>query len=172
MLGGRDVVAAGRIHHDDAACGRRRDVDVVDADAGAADDAELAGVLERVGGHFAAAPDHERVVLPDDARQLVRLHAGLQVELDLGVRGEDVDTLLVERVGREDSIGHGVRSLQAAGAAGMPSIRIFCAAPTPLPKSTGFPNAAMPISSAAIAVMMSNVPMYPRWATRQILPFS
>ena len=33
VLGGRDRVALGRVHHDDAARGRRGEVDVVDADA-------------------------------------------------------------------------------------------------------------------------------------------
>ena len=40
VLGGGDVAAAGRVHDHDAALGRRVDVDVVDADAGAADDAQ------------------------------------------------------------------------------------------------------------------------------------
>ena len=43
VLGGGDVVAAGRVHHHDAAPGGRVDVDVVDADAGAADDAQPLG---------------------------------------------------------------------------------------------------------------------------------
>ena len=42
MLGGGDGIAEGRVHDDDAARGGGRDVDIVDADAGAADDLELA----------------------------------------------------------------------------------------------------------------------------------
>jgi hypothetical protein len=40
VLGGGDGVAEGRVHHHDAARGGGGDVDVVDADAGAADDLE------------------------------------------------------------------------------------------------------------------------------------
>ena len=54
------------------------------------------------------------------------------------------------------AMGPGFLMPAAAGAAGMPAIKIFWAAPTPLPKSTGLPNAAMPISSAAIAVCASS----------------
>ena len=42
VLGGGDRVAVGGIHHDNAALRRRCDVDIVDADAGPADDLELA----------------------------------------------------------------------------------------------------------------------------------
>ncbi len=48
VLGGGDRVAVGRVHDDDAALGRRRDIDIVDADPGAADH------LEGVGGGDAA----------------------------------------------------------------------------------------------------------------------
>ena len=41
VLGGGDGVAVRRVHHHDAALGGRGDVDVVDADAGAADDLEV-----------------------------------------------------------------------------------------------------------------------------------
>ena len=67
VLGGGDVAAAGRVHHHDAALGGRVDVDVVDADAGAADDAQLVGPRDHVGGHLGGAADDERVVLADDA---------------------------------------------------------------------------------------------------------
>jgi hypothetical protein len=42
VLGGRDRIAEGRVHHDNPALGRPN-IDVVDADAGAADDAEPLG---------------------------------------------------------------------------------------------------------------------------------
>ena len=43
MLGRGDRIAEGRVHDDDALGGRRLDVDVVDADAGATDHLEVAG---------------------------------------------------------------------------------------------------------------------------------
>ena len=45
MFGGRNRIAIGRVHHDDAARGRRFDVDVVNADACSADDAQLSEAL-------------------------------------------------------------------------------------------------------------------------------
>ncbi len=46
VLRGGDGVALGGVDDDDAALGRRLDVDVVDADAGAADDQQLGRGLE------------------------------------------------------------------------------------------------------------------------------
>ena len=68
VLGGRDVVAARRVHHDDAARGRGGDVDVVDADPGAPDHAQLAARGDHVGGHLGAAADHEPVGVGDRRR--------------------------------------------------------------------------------------------------------
>ena len=48
-LGDGDGVGARRIHDDDAAMGGGRDVDVVDAYTGAADDAELRRGLQQLG---------------------------------------------------------------------------------------------------------------------------
>ena len=67
VLGGGDVVAAGRVHHHDAALGRGRDVDVVDADAGAADDLQLAVPASMMSAvTLRAAADDQRVVFADD----------------------------------------------------------------------------------------------------------
>ena len=50
MLGGGGDVAAGRVDDQDPALGGRRDVDVVDADTGPADDAEpLTGLQDGLG---------------------------------------------------------------------------------------------------------------------------
>src|ERR1700740_3229264 len=45
VLGCGDRIAEWRVHHDDAASGRRRNVDIVDANAGAADHFQVAGTL-------------------------------------------------------------------------------------------------------------------------------
>ena len=57
VLRGGDRVALRRVDDDDAAPGRRVDVDVVDAGAGAADDLQLAAGVEDVGGHLGLAAD-------------------------------------------------------------------------------------------------------------------
>ena len=46
LLGGRDDVGRRRVAHDDAALGGGRDVDVVDAHAGAADDLQVRAGLD------------------------------------------------------------------------------------------------------------------------------
>ena len=46
VLRGGDRIAERRVHHDDAARSRGRNVDIVDADAGAADHLQILGVLE------------------------------------------------------------------------------------------------------------------------------
>ena len=53
VLGGGDDVRLRRVGDDDAALGRRLDVDVVDADAGAADHLQVVGAVDQVGGQLA-----------------------------------------------------------------------------------------------------------------------
>src|SRR5262249_8412223 len=69
VLGGGDVAAAGRVHHHDAARGGGVDVDVVDADAGTADHAQLGGAGQHVGRHLGGATHDEGVVAADDVAQ-------------------------------------------------------------------------------------------------------
>ena len=63
------------------------EVDVVDADAGAADHLQAVGGGEDVGGDLGRRADGEAVVVADDRLQLVRLQAGLDVDLDAARRG-------------------------------------------------------------------------------------
>ena len=60
VLGGGDDVRLRRVGDDDAALGRGLDVDVVDADAGAADDAEVVGAVDQVGGQLRRRADQDR----------------------------------------------------------------------------------------------------------------
>src|SRR3546814_5944563 len=73
VLGGGDGVAVGRVHHHDAAPGGGGNVDVVYADAGAADDLQPVGGSDDLRGHLRRGADGEAVVLADDGFQLVRL---------------------------------------------------------------------------------------------------
>lgn len=52
MLGGGDRVAEGRVHDDDAAARSGGNVDIVDADAGAADDLEIGRGGDQLFGHL------------------------------------------------------------------------------------------------------------------------
>ncbi len=65
VFGGRDGVAVGRVHHDDAPARRGLDVHVVHAHAGAADHAQVGGGFEHFGGDFGLAAHDERGVAGD-----------------------------------------------------------------------------------------------------------
>src|SRR5882724_9606109 len=61
MLGDRDSVAPGSIHHRDAALGGGIEVDVVYAYAGATDDAQLLRVREKCGVYLHRRANHEGI---------------------------------------------------------------------------------------------------------------
>ena len=60
QLGGGDGVAAGCVHHDDAALGGRLDIDVIGPHAGAAHDAEFRRGLDEVFRHFGLRTHNHR----------------------------------------------------------------------------------------------------------------
>ena len=106
VLGGGDRIAEGGVHHHHAGGGGGGDVDVVDPDAGAADDLQALGggdhILVRLGG----GADGEAVVLVDDFQQFVFGEPDLGVGVDPAV-GEDLDGGGGELVGDEHA-GHGI----------------------------------------------------------------
>ena len=102
VLGGRDRIAERRVHDDDAARGRRLDVDVVDADAGAADDLQLLGLADQLFRHLGGRADGEPVILADDFFQLLLGEAGFEVDGDARVL-EDLHGGGGEFVGNENA---------------------------------------------------------------------
>src|SRR5690606_21621385 len=70
VLGGGDDVGRRRVHDHHAGLGGGLDVDVVEADAGAGDDAQGLGVLEHLGGDLRGAAHDQRVHVPDGGEQL------------------------------------------------------------------------------------------------------
>src|SRR5665213_3060611 len=84
MLGGGNGIAERRVHHDDAARGGSRNVDIVDADAGTADNFQVLGLFENLGGYFSGRANGEPVVIADDLGQLflVLAKTGLEIDLD------------------------------------------------------------------------------------------
>ncbi|EAR50516.1 hypothetical protein OG2516_09735 [Oceanicola granulosus HTCC2516] len=107
VLGGGDHVAEGGVHHDDALLRRVRDVDVIDADAGAADDPEVVGGGDDLLGDLGRRADGEAVVLADHLEQLVLVLAevGLEVDVDAAV-AEDLHGGFGELVGNENAGSH------------------------------------------------------------------
>ena len=107
VLGGGDGIAERRVHHDDALGGRRRDVDIVDADAGAADHLQLGRLLQNLRRHLGGRADGEAVVVADQLGELVLVLAerGLEVDLDAAIL-EDLHGGGREGVGDENAGSH------------------------------------------------------------------
>ena len=106
VLGGGDRIAERRVHHDDAARGGGGNVDIVDADAGAADHLQFGRAFEQFGGDLGGRADRQAVVVADDLGQLVLVEAGLDVDLDAALL-EDGDGGGRELVGDENARRHG-----------------------------------------------------------------
>ncbi len=107
MLGRGYRIAEGRVHHDDAALGGDRHVDIVDTDAGAADDAQLLGGGEHLLGDLGGGADGEPVVIADHGEQLFLVLAEIGQVVDLDAADlEDLDGGLGQLVGNENTSGH------------------------------------------------------------------
>ena len=104
----RDRIAEGRVHHDDAASGRCRNVHIVDADAGAANDLEARGAFEELRGDLGVRADGEAIVVADDLGELVLVLAevGLEVDLDAAIL-EDLHGRSGQGIGNENARCHG-----------------------------------------------------------------
>ena len=76
VFSGGDGVAERRVHNDDAASRSAVDIDIVDADPGAADDFEVFSSLQNVGCHLGGGPDGKAIIFPNTSNQLLGLHAG------------------------------------------------------------------------------------------------
>ena len=142
VLGDRGGVPAGGVHHDHAALGRRVYVDRVDAGAGPTDDLETPARLDDGARHLGGAADDEPLILADalDELGLAERAGHLDVEAVLAKR---IDADGLEPVGDQNPL-HDF------------SVKIFWAARTLDPKSTGCPMSASTCSSAASALMTSN----------------
>src|SRR5690606_9334564 len=106
VLGGGDRVAEVRVHDHDAPGGGRLHVDVVDADAGAADDLELLGWGREVSRVFGGRAYREPVIGPDEGLELVGREADPDVDLDATVE-QDLRGSVAQIVGYQ-YLGHGV----------------------------------------------------------------
>ncbi len=107
MLGGRDGIAERRVHDDDAARGRCRNIDVVDADAGPADDLQAFGAFQDLRRNLGCRADGEAIVIADNGGKLVLVLAerGLEIDLDAAIL-EDLHGGGRQSVGNEN-FGHG-----------------------------------------------------------------
>ena len=170
VLGGGDDVRLRRVGDDDAAAGGGGDVDVVDADAGAADGLEVVGLLEQLRGQLGRRADQDAVVVADPALELavrpvdaeVDVETGVAQQLDAGV----ADLLLDEHLHRVTSptfsIVQSMQAVSASTSAGSiagnmpmrswlrPSLRYGSVSTMPLARSVAAIAAASTPSSKSI----------------------
>ena len=115
VLGRREDVRLRRVDDHHAAPRRLGDVDVVEADAGPADDDEVGARGEHLGGDLRRAADHQR----GRARRprpssCCRREAGLHVDVEAG-GAHRVEPAFGERFGDEDAGGHDRRRETVTG---------------------------------------------------------
>ena len=93
----------GRVRDDDPAPRRGRDVDVVDAHAGAADHLQPVGARDQLGGELRRRADDDRVVVADHLGEL-----GVAVDVDVEARAQELDARVGDRLADEDAraLGH------------------------------------------------------------------
>ncbi len=133
MLGDGGGVPARRVHHDDAAFGRGVDVDRVDTRSGPADHFETLARLDGGASDLGGAADDQPFVLADALDQLALAERAGHVDVE-PVLAERVDADGLEPVGDQNPL-HDF------------SAKIFWAARTLDPKSTGWPISASTCSS-------------------------
>ena len=106
VLGRGDRIAERRVHHDDAARGRRRNIDIVDADAGAADHLQAFGLFQHLRRDLGGGADRQAVEAVDRRGELVLVLAeiGLEIDLDAAIL-EDLDGGGRQRIGDENFRG-------------------------------------------------------------------
>ena len=87
VLGSRDRIAERRVHHNDAPARGGGNVDIVDADAGAANHFEIGRGSDQLLGDFRRRADGEAVVAADDFEKcfLVLAQIGQIVDRDTAI---------------------------------------------------------------------------------------
>ncbi len=98
----RNDVAGRRVDDDDAALRGRLEVDVVDADAGSADDLQPACVLQDVARDLGLAADDQGVVIGDERLELLGLKPRFDVDFHAATL-KGGDPVLGDWVGDEDA---------------------------------------------------------------------
>src|SRR5581483_3210631 len=155
VLGGRQGVRLGRVGDDDAAARRRVDVDVVDADTGAADHLQVRRRGDHLRGDLRRRPDDQRVVAADDL-----VERRVEVDVDVELRAQQLDARVGDPLANENLHGQAATGLSnASNARG-----------TAAPRSMSAPSSVSDSSIAARALAMSKTSNQPMWPIRKTLP--
>ena len=108
MLGGGHRVAAGGVHHDDAAPGGGVDIDIVHPDTGPADRLEIFRRGDDIRADLGLAAHDKGGVVGDDFEQFVVREARLEGHVQVSAFGEGVDAGLRDGIGDKNfGLGHG-----------------------------------------------------------------
>jgi len=99
MLGGRDRVAAGRVHHNDPVARRSVHIHIVHANPGAADDLQFLRGIEHGGRDFRLAAHDQSGKFRDERDEFGFLEAGVDDDFEGAAGGEFFDTALGNRIG-------------------------------------------------------------------------
>ena len=142
VLGGGDDGRLGGVRDDDPAARRRLDVDVVDADSGAADHLQPLGALDQRRVELRRRADDDRVVVADD-----RGEVRLAVLVDVEALAQELEARFGDRLADEDA-----RVAQTRAASRYASSARAAATP----RSIAAPRSTRSVSTAASAVVMSN----------------
>jgi hypothetical protein len=107
MLGRGHRIAERRVHDHDAARRGRRNVNIVDADAGAADNFQSLGSFQDLGRHFRRRADGEAIVIGDrrEQRVLVLTEVGHVIDIDPAI-AENLHCRLGQLVGNQYAWRH------------------------------------------------------------------
>ena len=95
MLGGGCGVAAGRVHRQNSFGGGGFEIDIVESDAGAADDFQFLGGFDDVSGDIGSAAHDQRVIITDDLLEFFKNDLELKKFIwELGYNNEPPPLLL------------------------------------------------------------------------------
>src|SRR6516162_2322164 len=98
MLGGSYAVAQRRVHDHDPTPGGGFDLNVVDPDPCPSDHLELGGPIDNLGGDLGSAADDQSVVVTDRVGQFRGLQFWTEVEMELRITPEYLESLWCERI--------------------------------------------------------------------------
>ena len=101
VLGGGDDRRLRRVRDHDPSPGRLLDVDVVDADSGAADHLQPIGALENVRRQLRGRADHDRVVASDPLSEVA-----VRLDVDFEAFPQELDPGLGDWLADEDALRH------------------------------------------------------------------
>lgn len=103
MFGGGNGVAARGVHDDDAVFGGGFDIDVIDANASAADGFQVFGGFEDFGGDFGLAADDEGGNALEGFDELIFFETGFDNDFEETARSEFIDTALRNGISDKDT---------------------------------------------------------------------